>query len=129
MRGSVLFVLGKLGEKKPSDNNTDVEKQGTHASDESVMMLKMAATSGDVEVLRNILHLASRKDKETIALASGDTLIMAIQNSHTEAAKLLIETKGVIFYQDSKGAKALYWAAKEGHWSICQALLLAPIGS
>jgi ankyrin repeat protein len=87
--------------------------------------LKWAAGSGNVEVLRNILQVVSSKDKTTMALASGVVLITAIQNRDTEAAETLIETKEGIFYQDVEGATALYWAARGGHLSICQALLLA----
>jgi hypothetical protein len=122
---SVVFVLGKLGGKSSSDSNIDIEKHGSHASNETATMLKWAASSGNVEVLRNILQVASSKDKTTMASASGEALTMGIRNCHTEAAKLLIETKEGIFYQNAKGVTALHWAVRGGHSSVCQTLLLA----
>lgn len=116
-------VLQKLGAEKPTTDGTDIEKQSTHAADETATILKWAASSGNVDVLRNILQTASSKDKPTSPGASGEALITAIRNGHTEAANLLIGTKLGLLYQDTKGATPLHWAAKGGHSTICQTLL------
>ena len=54
---------------------------------------------------------------------TGQALLLAIQNGHSEAANLLIDTGEGLLYTDSKNATVLHWAAKMGQSSICQRLL------
>ena len=100
----------------------DVEGQLHASSNEIPTILKWAASSGRTDVVRNILQASSTKKKLTPGM-SGQALLLAIQNGHSEAANLLIDTSEGLFYTDSKNATVLHWAAKMGQSSICQRLL------
>ena len=100
----------------------DLEGRLHASSNEIPTILKWAASSGRTDVVRNILQASSKKTKLTPGM-SGQALLLAVQNAHSEAAALLIDTGEGIFYTDSNHATVLHWAAKMGQSSICQRLL------
>lgn len=110
---------GFLGTRK---HNTDLEGQTHPSFSDEPTILKWAASSGRTDVVRNILQASSKKRKLTPGM-TGQALLLAIQNGHSEAANLLIDTGEGLFYTDSKNATVLHWAAKMGQSSICQRLL------
>lgn len=120
-----LFVFQRFTTRSPREDQGDIEKDGEFLINETstAMILKWAASSGNVEVLRNVLRAVNSEDKPSNPGASGEALIMAIQNGHVEAASMLIETEEGLLYEDANGATPLHWAAKGGHSSICQTLL------
>ncbi|QLI67461.1 uncharacterized protein G6M90_00g052210, partial [Metarhizium brunneum] len=120
-----LFIFRRFVAGSPTEDKTDVEKDGKYLINETstAMVLKWAARSGNVDTLRNILQAGRSEGKTNSPGASGEALVMAIQNGHVEAANILIETKEGLLYEDENGATPLHWAAKGGHSSICQTLL------
>ena len=103
-------------------NTTDLEGQLHPSFSDDPTILKWAASSGRTDVVRNILQASSKKTKLTPGM-TGQALLLAIQNRHSEAANLLIDTGEGLFYTDSENATVLHWAAKMGQASICQRLL------
>lgn len=122
---SINFVWGPHGsnrrEKSHGKSILDVEGQPTSA-DDIPTVLKWAASSGRTDVVRNILQ-ASTKNPKLVPGISGQALLMAIQNGHSEAANLLINTGEGLFYTDEKNATVLHWAARMGQSTICRQLL------
>ena len=110
---------GFLGARK---HITDLEGQLHPPVSDDPTILKWAASSGRTDVVRNILQASSKKTKLTPGL-TGPALLLAIQNGHSEAANLLIDTGEGLVYTDNKSATVLHWAAKMGQSSICQRLL------
>ena len=130
-RGPIKVLPGSaksfLGTRK---HNTDLEEQTHPSFSDDPTILKWAASSGRTDVVRNILQASSKKRKLTPGM-TGQALLLAIQNGHSEAANLLIDTGEGLFYTDSKNATVLHWAAKMGQSSICQRLLdkRVPLGA
>ena len=110
---------GFLGARK---RTTDLEGQLHPSFSDDPTVLKWAASSGRTDVVRNILQASSKKTKLTPGM-TGQALLLAIQNGHSEAANLLIDTGEGLLYTDNKNATVLHWAAKMGQSSICQRLL------
>ena len=110
---------GFLGARK---RTTDLEGQLHPSFSDDPTILKWAASSGRTDVVRNILQASSKKTKLTPGM-TGQALLLAIQNGHSEAANLLIDTGEGLLYTDNKNATVLHWAAKMGQSSICQRLL------
>lgn len=106
----------------------DLEKQKAPRYNEIPMVLKWAASSGRTDVIRDILQTSNKKTKLTPGM-SGQALLMAIQNSHLEAADLLIHTSEGLYYTDDDGATVLHWAARMGQTTICQSLLQKGLSS
>ena len=102
--------------------NSDPEKQVIPASDDIPTVLKWAASSGRTDVVRNIL-LVTTKKKKLMPGVSGQALLMAIQNGHSEAANLLIDIGEGLSYTDETNATVLHWAARTGQSAICRQLL------
>lgn len=113
--------------KKPV---VDLEKQPISSPDDIPTVLKWAASSGRTDVVRNILQVSAKKTKLTPGI-SGQALVMAIQNGHSEAANLLINTGEGLSYTDATNATLLHWAARMGQSAICRQLLEkgAPLGA
>ena len=111
-----------LGSHSSGKATIDLEGQLHASSSEIPTILKWAASSGRSDVVRNILQASSKKTKLTPGI-SGQALLLAIQNGHSEAANLLIDTGEGLFYTDSNNATVLHWAAKMGQSSICRRLL------
>ena len=110
---------GFFGARK---RTTDLEGQLHPSFSDDPTILKWAASSGRTDVVRNILQASSKKTKLTPGM-TGQALLLAIQNGHSEAANLLIDTGEGLLYTDNKNATVLHWAAKMGQSSICQRLL------
>ena len=110
---------GFVGARK---RTTDLEGQLHPSFSDDPTILKWAASSGRTDVVRNILQASSKKTKLTPGM-TGQALLLAIQNGHSEAANLLIDTGEGLLYTDNKNATVLHWAAKMGQSSICQRLL------
>lgn len=120
---SLLHIIDTIRrEKIYKKSNADLEKQPISSTDDIPTVLKWAASSGRTDVVRNILQASSKKTKLMPGM-SGQALIMAIQNGHTEAANLLIKTGEGLSYTDEKNATVLHWAARMGQSAICQQLL------
>ena len=110
------------GSHRTLRHTIDLEGQLHASSSEIPTILKWAASSGRTDVVRNILQASSKKAKLTPGM-SGQALLLAIQNGHSEAANLLIDTGEGLLYTDSHNATVLHWAARMGQSSICQRLL------
>lgn len=108
--------------RKQIKTNRDLEKQQEASSEETATMLKWAASSNNLQALKNIIQGESGRERPGPD-AFGVALIAAIQNNHVEAAKLIINNKEGLQYRDDQGAMPLHWAARRGHVSICQELL------
>ncbi|KAG6360937.1 hypothetical protein INS49_012005 [Diaporthe citri] len=117
-----LMIQCSPAYRKQNKTNRDVEKQQEASSEETATMLKWAASSNNLQALKNIIHGESGRERPGPD-AFGVALIAAIQNNHVEAAKLIINNKEGLQYRDDQGAMPLHWAARRGHVSICQELL------
>ena len=134
LRSMVFWLLTKLidflpgsdnpskKDNVPSNGTLDLEKQPISSRNDMSTVLKWAASSGRTDVIRGILQTSTKKTKLTPGM-SGQALLMAIQNTHFEAASLLIDTNEGLSYTDEDGATVLHWAARKGQSSICQLLL------
>lgn len=115
-------ILPKRGKKnyKPV---VDLESQEQDAKDEFATVLKWAASSGQTDVIHKLLQDSKRdKTKTSASLSSGEAIMMAIKNGHTDAAKYLIDSEHFEEYSDEKNATLLHWAAKCGQASIVKQL-------
>ncbi|KAL9614083.1 MAG: hypothetical protein Q9167_001437 [Letrouitia subvulpina] len=122
----LLKSLQNVIERRKKDSGSeksavDLEFQPP-STDETATILKWAASSGRNDVVRNILHSSTKKSTITPGM-SGQALLMAIQNGHSEAAKLLIQNFEGLTYRDESNATVLHWAARMGQAPICQLLL------
>ncbi|KAL9047008.1 MAG: hypothetical protein Q9214_000305 [Letrouitia sp. 1 TL-2023] len=122
----LLKSLQVVEDKRKKDSGSekslvDLEMQPP-STDETPTILKWAASSGRTDVVRNILHSSNKKTSITPGM-SGQALLMAIQNGHSEAANLLIQNGEGLTYRDESNATVLHWAARMGQTQICQLLL------
>lgn len=108
--------------RKQNKTNRDLENQQKASSEETATMLKWAASSNNLQALKNII-IGETSTERPGPDAFGVALIAAIQNNHVEAAKFIINNKEGLQYRDDQGAMPLHWAARRGHVSICQELL------
>ena len=113
--------INRRGKYRES-SSVDLEKQPISSTEDIPIVLKWAAGSGRTEVVRNILQTSTKGTKLSPGM-SGQSLLMAIQNNHFEAANLLIETGEGLSYTDENNATVLHWAARMGQSTMCQQLL------
>lgn len=105
-----------------NDGEQDLERQKLPSTGQDLVVLKWAASSGRTDIVRSILQTSNKKRKLAFG-ASGEALLMAIQNGHTEAAILFIDTGEGLTFTDDNNATVLHWAAKAGLHDVCHKLL------
>lgn len=92
------------------------------AGDGGENLLWLAATSGDIEMVRKAITAGADVNQ---LVANKSPLYMAAQNGHTEVVKLLLEQPN-ISVNLSKESPALIAAGNHGHIDIVKALLAHP---
>ena len=126
----VLWIFMKCAcfsntEKDASKPLLDPEKDAADSFNDNATILKWAACSGRTDVVRQILGSSSTKhaSEKLNPGISGQALMMAVQNSHVEAATQFIESGEGLKFTNGKNATALHYAAKSGLHAVVKMLL------
>ncbi|CAI6303043.1 unnamed protein product [Periconia digitata] len=101
----------------------DLESQELNPKDEYSTVLKWAASSGRTDVIHKLLQDSKSHETKTLAsLSSGEAIMMAIKNGHTDTAKYLIESTPFDEYRDDNDMTLVHWAAKLGQAIVVEEL-------